>query len=61
MKTQAEYLKSHNHCPWCNSEKLNWGDLDSLESYIFQKMMCLDCELEWDTEYKIHRYELFNS
>jgi transcription elongation factor Elf1 len=44
-KRKADYLKSPNHCPWCNSEKIMADTFDAEKPG--QLVECQNCGREW--------------
>lgn len=49
-----EYFRySGNRCPYCGSEKVDAGTRDWDEPYMYQEIMCLDCEKEWSDIYML--------
>lgn len=41
-----------NHCPKCNGENIDWGDIEVYDGGIYQKCVCEDCDCIFKEYYK---------
>ena len=57
MKTQAEYLASLSHCPFCDSDQIEGGFLEMDGSSAWQPVVCNDCGKGWNDIYNLVGYE----
>lgn len=48
---------SDARCPFCNSQNLEWDNIDVEGIVAKQEVWCLDCEKEWYDVYKLTGYE----
>jgi len=56
MKTKEEYLKRFDRCPFCDSDKINAGEVTFDLGFVEQKIDCLDCGAYWRDIYKLDNY-----
>ena len=58
MLTNKQYrARDEGSCPFCNSQDLEWHNLDFDGKYAKHEVSCLDCEKEWYDVYKLRGYE----
>ena len=43
-------------CPWCRSDKVEWGSMSFEGTAIAQEAWCLTCDKEWWDEYELVGY-----
>ena len=51
-KQIKEYFKSPYHCPYCNSEDIEGGDID-FDDPITQRVNCPKCGKSWKDTLKV--------
>ena len=50
MENEIKVLETklaYDSCPNCESENIEWGNLEDAGGEIFRKATCLDCYFEW--------------
>lgn len=53
-RQKKQYVKfGGNRCPYCSSEDLNAGKLQSDAGYVWQKVSCDHCAREWTDVYTL--------
>ena len=58
MKTAAEYLRTADRCPACNSTHIESGDCDFNADQIDQEVVCNSCHAEWIDHYGLQAVSL---
>jgi len=53
QKQKEKYLRLPLNCPFCNSENVRWGMLDSVDLSGYRDCECKDCEKEWTEIYEL--------
>jgi transposase-like protein len=51
MKTDKEYIKDPNHCPYCSSDNLEAGHFDP--EGLVVPVTCNSCHKSWTELYKL--------
>jgi len=57
MKTSNEYTQDPSLCPFCNSDNVEAGYLETDGNSAWQRITCLDCRKEWNDLYDLVGYE----
>lgn len=51
---RADYLEHEGHyCPFCQSEELDTGEMNSDSNYLTLSISCNDCHGEWQDYYQL--------
>lgn len=58
MKSQAEYLHSFGHCPFCDSSEIEGASIDVNADVASQEVSCTDCGASWLDHYQLSAYEV---
>jgi hypothetical protein len=55
MKARARsaYLKHPHHCPYCETEQIEGGNLNTGDCHVWQEIKCLKCGKEWIDVYSL--------
>ena len=58
--TEQEYIsKGGQLCPRCKSSDIRtYGEANFDDDYVWQRIICEDCSVEWDDVYKLVGYTL---
>ena len=48
------------HCPFCDSENLDWNTRDAEGDNVWQDVQCYDCNRSWRDYYKLYDIEVFD-
>jgi len=57
VKTDREYVKSSNHCPFCDSEQIEGESLDVNGNEAWQPISCIECGRRWLDIYTLIGFE----
>ncbi len=48
-KQETDYLKNSDHCPVCNSHRIeSTSSWEADSDWVSQSLWCIDCESTWD-------------
>ena len=57
LKSSEEYTKDGGqHCPKCDSENIEAGNIEADTSIAFCNVVCRDCGSEWTDEFVLKGY-----
>lgn len=55
-KTNEEYVKSSNRCPFCDSHEIEGGTFGVDGGGCYQEVTCLNCGKAWYDDYDLVGY-----
>lgn len=52
-KEKQKYLKDYNHCPYCGSDNIHTGTMETDSGCAWAEVECLNCLKRWQDVYKL--------
>lgn len=57
---ETEGKGSPDNCPACGSDNIEYGDIDSANCGVVQRVRCEDCDQEWSEFFEHSHWKIIN-